>query len=99
METQKIILLIDSNRGVYIPKQFTEIYGSELPKNASNEKKVNLMLALLDLHFPENENYWSSWEYVLDNFTLTFEGTEYYLYQESDLWAVPVGTEFEDYLQ
>ena len=39
---------------------------------------------------PENQDYWDCWAYVVDNIRFTFDGIECTLFEDNDLWAVPV---------
>ena len=75
---ENAILLLDGNRGIYIPKIFAECF----PLLLSDEQKA-------DLSNPDNEFYWETWEDVIDNIKIPFQDKMYYLYQSGDLWAVP----------
>lgn len=78
-------LLIDGNRGIYIPKFFAENYTQYL----TNKDEVQDDLS--DLSDPENEFYWDAWDNILNNAKLKDdEGRECALYQDGDLWAIPV---------
>lgn len=98
------ILYANSARGVYIPQFFAESVNRDCVSGISIEA---LDLLLIDPNKePENdieadqlEWYWDNWAYVLDNAVLTDPktGIEYYLWQDGDLWLVPVGAEIETY--
>lgn len=84
--TQNSSLLIDGNRGIYIPKLFVENYVAKYVTNRND-----LLGDLAELGNPENEEYWEAWENVLDNAKLIDDdGRECSLYQDGDLWAIPV---------
>jgi hypothetical protein len=74
------VLLIDSHHGQYIPQLFADKFGQFIENEAYNA----------DLLSPDGEFYWESWEYVLDNTTIQIEGKPYTLYQDGDLFALPV---------
>lgn len=85
------ILLVDSNRGVYIPQSFESMY-RHLVTNA-DELADNLD----GLKDAEGQFYWEDWSTVEDNAKLTIEGKEYTIRQteHSDLWAVPVDYDWD----
>ena len=74
-----LVLLFDSNRGIYIPKAFAEScdHWQNLPSDFGD---------LLD--GPEAESYWDIWTEVLDNATYTDSaGNVWHLWQDGDLLA------------
>jgi hypothetical protein len=81
-------LLLDSNRGVYIPQVFATDFDIKLPAKIKADLKAG----------PRSENYWESWNWVLDNVTFVEEGTKYSLYQDGDLWAIPEGFDIGEWL-
>jgi hypothetical protein len=82
-------LLLESNRGIYIPQTFARDFDIPLPENIARDL----------LEGPENEWYWQSWAWVLDNVTYVEKGTRYGLYQDGDLWAIPEGFDTEEWAQ
>lgn len=94
--TNNAVLLIDGHHGIYIPKIFAEdvIAGNYKVKN---KKDAIILESLSELGNPENEFYWEAWADLIGNIILIgLGGQEYYLHQEDDLWAVPVGESFDD---
>lgn len=86
---ENAILVADSHHGIYIPKLVAEeiITGYLKVKN-----KEDILWELSELGDPENENYWEAWEDLMNQVILTgLKGKEYYLYQDEDVWAIPVG--------
>ena len=78
-----LTLLLDSNRGVYIPQNFTEQF---------DLKQFNITLtewqkeSLSDIN---NEWYWDAWNSVLDNASYTdVNGNKHFLHHDGDLWLV-----------
>ncbi len=83
-------LLLDGNRGVYIPQNFVEECGSiwtisewettTLSRGPSYEDNEGLTVP--------NDNYWGAWNQVLDRSTYTDkDGNVWQLHQDGDLWA------------
>jgi len=93
---QSPILLIDSRNGIYIPKMLAEwiIEGSIKVKNRSE-----ILCELAELGNPDNEFYWDSMDDLMRKaILLDIDKNEYYLtYADSDLWAIPVGMEYDDF--
>lgn len=82
-------LLASSAHGVYVPQKFAEVFPEKLTEE---QRKV------LAGDPNEGDLYWEVWDEVLSFATITDgEGTKYYLHHEGDLWAVPVGYDFEDF--
>lgn len=86
-------LLIDSNRGIYIPQVFAQNFEFYILNKEELREDLNILIS-----GPENEEYDESWSNVLDNCKLTNDkGEEMYLYQsDGDLWAVKEGEEVPD---
>ena len=79
-----IILLYDSNRGVYIPQTFAQ---DCLPENNWHDVPEDVRETLLD--GPGNEYYWDAWERVLNNaWWQAPNGDKYALHHDGDLWAL-----------
>ena len=84
------ILLVSSSYGIYTPQTFSEWFPSYL----TDEQKA-------DLSNPDNEFYWETWKDVLDNTIIKDDlGNEFYLMEseDCDLWAIPSGTDWEDFI-
>lgn len=83
---ENAILYADSSRGVYIPQWFAESIKRDCARNVSNEE-----FAILESG-PDHEFYWDVWSIVEQNAIVTnpVSGIAYYLYQDGDLWLVPV---------
>lgn len=80
-----VILLLNSARGIYIPRDFAIdfIFGEDDWQGVSEAERE----ILLD---PENDWYWETWDTVLGNahYIDKPSGKVYHLYQDGDLWAV-----------
>lgn len=75
------ILYADSARGVYIPQYFAESVDWNACDNWNEDERVILLTG------PDHESYWDVWCDILDNVTLS---GGYRLYQDGDLWLVPL---------
>ena len=75
-------ILADGAMGIYIPKFFADNWGSTVMLS-EEDKQI--------LSNPEHELYWEVWAEIYDEVKIVDkEGTQYFLYQDGDLWAVPV---------
>lgn len=74
-----ISILFDSSRGYYIPKAFSELEGWE----GISKKDKNILQA-----GPNNNLYWETWNYVLDNAKFKKDDNTWFLYQDGDLFAI-----------
>ena len=80
-------LLVDSHHGVYVPQIFAQMVQAD--QIEADDKSILL-------EGPENEDYWETWEDVLNYCELTdTDGQKFTLHHDSDLWAVPVGFDWE----
>lgn len=86
-------LYLDSNRGVYIPQNFVEITKPECINNLNDEDRTILLAG------PDHEWYWETWEQVLNNCTVTNPDTKqkFTLYQDDDLWLIPIDAEWPEF--
>lgn len=73
-------LLLNSARGVFIPRDFVEDF--DLTKfKGIDQTDVEV------LHDPMHPEYWEAWHNVLQDAVYTDdEGFEWYLWQDGDLW-------------
>ena len=77
-------LFLDSNRGVYIPRDFAEVVRHELVENVTAEQWNVLQAG------PDHECYWETWERVLDYAVLDDGNRKFTLYQDGELWLIPI---------
>lgn len=87
------ILLLDSNRGVYIPQSFAEEIRREFVSGVSAEDWAVLESG------PDHEWYWEAWNNVEMNAVLTMPdtGIQYRLFQNGDVWLVPLDCEIPEW--
>lgn len=93
MSKPDLILYADGARGIYIPQFFAESIRRDRVSGVSEEDLNTLALGDTE----ENEYYWDTWADVLDHAIVTDDaGVQYTLWQDGDLWLVPVGMAFCD---
>ena len=81
---ENMFCLIDGNRGVYIPQQFAKNWGDAVQSGMDEEQKTVLLAG------PQTSGYWDVWDEVVSEVTFLFDGVLCTLYEDNDLWAVPV---------
>ena len=82
---QEIIIYADSSRGVYIPQYFAESIKRELVTGVSDQDWKDLEL---DPYGEDSESYWETWTKFLDNARIHYNGKEYLLFQDGDLFLI-----------
>lgn len=77
-----IELLLDGNRGIYIPKDFvTEMDLSQF--SGISQEDIEICSA------PDHEWYWEAWDAILQDATYTDkDGYIWTLWQDGDLWLI-----------
>jgi hypothetical protein len=93
MTKPEILLWLDDNRGIYIPRDFANSF-------VERDKHVQgVTLKQWDIleEGPGHEQYWDTWNEVLDNAIVTDdEGIKYSVYQDGICWLVPEGMIMND---
>ena len=75
-----MFLLMDGNRGIYIPKNFSEFDMQKWHVNKSVAEKLNDVYSV---------DYWDTWDYVLDSaYYIDDNGNKWELWQDGDLWGI-----------
>ena len=82
---EESILLIDSHHGIYIPHLFWTRHNHELEGFTIED----MAMFNEDLKSPDEENYWESWEEILNRGEVTRDKKKYILHHEEDLWLIP----------
>ena len=77
-----IVLLLDSARGVFIPRDFVTEYAGAW---SIDRKDAEILAA-----GPEHDLYWETWDDVMGYAEYTVDGDKYILQQDGDLWAICV---------
>ena len=92
---ENAICYLDSARGIYIPRDFFEITKPECISWHCDESQKQWILETCS--DPDNDFYWDAWNDAECHQHLTVTdpdtGIEYSLYQDMDLWLIPVNLE------
>ena len=88
------LLFLNDARGVYIPRDFAQSF---VDRNKSVQGVSDEEWAILEAG-PEHEQYWDVWNDIETTAKVTdyINGVEYTLYQDGDLWLIPVGMSFDE---
>ena len=82
---QAVEHLLDSARGIYIPRDFYQLYCKDMESVFDGLNTVSMA----ELDNPENEGYWETWSDALDRLSYTCpDGNVFKLYQDGDLWLI-----------
>lgn len=89
----KQMLWLDSARGIYIPRDFAQMF-------VDRDKSVTGVSAedweILECG-PDHELYWDTWDDVLNNAVVTeADGTKYIVHQDGDCWLVEQGASWDE---
>lgn len=82
---ENAILAVDSHFGIFTPQVFIERFEDNLEHDMKNIADI-----LADLSSPDNEYYWDAWASIIDNCTVTIDGDQYSIYEDEDVWFVPI---------
>jgi len=97
-DENKLELLLDGNRGIYIPQIFMEAYGSYV-KTFCEQEGRNFEQLEKDLSSPDNEQYWDTWTDLTcywDFYMINENGDKFAIEQHDDLWAYPYDMEIPE---
>lgn len=81
---ENMFCLIDGNRGIYIPRVFAQRWGNACVKGL-NQDDLNILLA-----GPDHLEYFEVWDECVNQIEFLFDGQLCTLFEDNDLWAVPV---------
>lgn len=91
-------VLIDSNRGIYVPRYFAQM-ALDNPETVVGFEDFREHFNYLVVLGVEGDAYWDTWDYILNNVQLYDENrtqATWYLNQYEDLWIVPIGFNWDD---
>ena len=89
-QEEKIVLLLDGNRGIYVPQGFAECFSRE-EWNYSKEDEEILISG------PDHEYYWETWDDILQNaYYIDNDGLRWHLWQDGDLFCYREDYEWEE---
>ena len=81
---ENMFCLIDSNKGICIPMVFAYRWGNVCTKGIT-EADIDTLLS-----GPYHPEYWEIWEEVVNEVEFLFDGQKCTLFEDGDLFAVPV---------
>lgn len=93
---KNVNLLLNSARGVYIPRDFVTDQYFNVDLKHCQKWHVHDDDALLLALGPDIEWYWETWERVLNNTHCTIDGKRFTLHHDGDLFAVALDSMTED---
>jgi len=86
-------LLIPDACGIYIPKNFANIFAERVFKITGVEAET---WGILEAG-PDHEHYWEAWEEVERDAVVTgLNGQEYFVHHINDCWLIPKGMEWDE---
>ena len=84
-------LIVSDHHGQYIPQVFAQRY-RDVTYPAASYELTDEDWDILLYGGPEHENYWDVWDDIVQYCVLNIEGREYSIYQDQDVWAIPVSS-------
>lgn len=81
---ENMFFLIDANKGIYIPKVFVQRWGNTCVKGIT-QTDIDILMA-----GPDHHQYFDVWDEVAHQIEFLFDGQLHTLYEDQDLFAVPV---------
>jgi hypothetical protein len=84
MDLSNAELFLSDARGIYIPRDFAECVRHGLVGNVTAEDWDILQAG------PEHELYWETWADMLDHAIIDDGNRKFMLYQDGDLWLIPL---------
>ena len=85
----KTELLLDGNRGIYLPESFAHHTDCDRWHYSKEDRDILLC-------GPDHEHYWDAWSDVLDNAYFEADGHFWALDQDCDLFAIRDDHDWED---
>ena len=86
------LLWLDDHRGIYIPRDFANSFSDRATAVSGVDAETWKILEA----GPDHEFYWDAWHDVLNDATVTDDGTTYTVYQDGACWLIPAGMEWSD---
>lgn len=90
--------LLDGNRGVHIPRKFSENFDlKEWNLEPFDANCPSIAQIESDLSSIDNPQYWDTWEYVLLNaYYIDEHGKRWTLHQDDDLFTISEDHQWEE---
>ena len=85
--------IIDGHHGIYVPQVFATNFDVTMWGFAEDDEDIKILR-----NGPDDPEYWDAWNIVCDNANLIDpDGVRWTLYQDSDLFAVPDGYDWDSH--
>jgi len=84
MNDENMFVLIDGNKGIYIPRVFALRWGNACTRGISRGD-IDILVA-----GPDHHEYFDVWDEVVEQVEFLFDGELHTLHESDDLFAVPV---------
>jgi hypothetical protein len=88
------VCIVDGHHGIYVPQVWAERYGTQAAESAGVRADDVSTLIL----GPDVDDYWESWERVLNYYCHEVDGVKHYLIQDEDLFEYPETCAFAGWL-
>lgn len=88
--------IIDGSQGIYIPAIFAQRVKAKDIIICNNQDTELMESFDVCASGPENDFYWESWDYILDNCAIQIGNFPYELMQDGDLFAVRIDDDITD---
>lgn len=87
------VCIVDGHFGIYVPQVWAERYGVQAAETAG-VRAGHVMTLFLG---PDVDDYWESWECVLNDYCHEVDGIKHYLIQDGDLFEYPETCDISDF--
>jgi hypothetical protein len=95
MNKPEMLLWLDDHRGRYIPHDFATSFANR-ERDVSGVSRDQWSILELGPNQSDGEDYWMTWDEVLNDATVNMQGVVYRLWQDGALWLVPEGMEWDE---
>lgn len=79
------VCIVDGHHGIYVPQVWAERFGLQAAQTAGVDPFDVSRL----LNGPESDDYWESWDSILNDYCHTVDGVKHHLTQDGDLFEIP----------
>lgn len=83
MRKPGVKLLLDGNRGEYLPQAFARMFNPSKMRGLNPED-----IAIINSGPTRDETYWEAWDNIIKKVTFEEEGNTYRLHHDQDLFAI-----------
>ena len=90
--TDQFILAVDSHNGRYSMQHLIESYDFD-----NKEELAEHVEMCKTVENEDQEGYYDSWTYILDNARVTHNGVTYMLCSNEDIWFIPADIDYPEW--